>query len=223
MDLYVPQYICLARVAGTGILLDLRKSRYHAAPTPFCEILEAAACGDGAPLIGTPAVDWLISQGLLRLDSLGPVVRPACPTPALIEWSDDSSLSSRVSARILMKSLALQLVSAFWLKFYSLEKILGSLSIAKASHSNKDSITPVDLDAILAASRATHAWIGEADRCLMKSIALYRLLIMKGITAELVIGVRLAPFSAHCWVQKDGAVLNDRIERVRLFTPIVSV
>ena len=32
-----------------------------------------------------------------------------------------------------------------------------------------------------------------------------------------------SPFSAHCWVQQGDVVLNDTIENVRPFTPIMAV
>jgi hypothetical protein len=38
-----------------------------------------------------------------------------------------------------------------------------------------------------------------------------------------VFGVREAPFTAHCWVQDGAVVLNDHLENVDLYTPIMTV
>jgi len=38
-----------------------------------------------------------------------------------------------------------------------------------------------------------------------------------------VIGIRPDPFLAHCWVQHKGLVLNDDIDNVRTFTPILVI
>lgn len=62
-----------------------------------------------------------------------------------------------------------------------------------------------------------------ADRCLPRSIALSTCLAMSGITARAVIGVRLAPFAAHSWVQAGDEVLNDSVEEVLRYQPILVV
>lgn len=222
MEISIGEHICMTRVDSGLILLDLRKSRYQIAASPFSEILEAVARGEGAHFLGTADADWLIKEGHLREGPPGLSVRAAPASAALTDWSDQNCHPARVSPSIFAMALALQVGSVCWLKTYSLERILRSLRAIKMRLVSSNRIGKVGLAVILAAYTSTHAWIGQADRCLMKSIALYRLLIREGITAELVIGVRLAPFSAHCWVQKDGMVLNDRFERVRLFTPIVS-
>jgi transglutaminase-like putative cysteine protease len=71
---------------------------------------------------------------------------------------------------------------------------------------------PKDPDAVLricaAVDRAAtyyfkHAW------CLQRSAAAVCLLRLRGVAAELVIGVRKMPFAAHAWVEVDGQVLNN--------------
>lgn len=60
-----------------------------------------------------------------------------------------------------------------------------------------------------------------ADRCLSRSIALALCLARHGCRAHVVLGVKLAPFAAHCWAQNRGEVLNDEVEEVRRYTPIL--
>lgn len=62
-----------------------------------------------------------------------------------------------------------------------------------------------------------------ADRCLPRSIALVTRLASAGIHSELVIGVRNEPFGAHCWAQHGAVVLNDTVEEVRRYEPILVV
>jgi hypothetical protein len=45
--------------------------------------------------------------------------------------------------------------------------------------------------------------------CLQRSAAAVCFLRLRGIDAELVIGVRKIPFYAHAWAEVDGAVAND--------------
>ncbi|WP_198351105.1 lasso peptide biosynthesis B2 protein [Flavisphingomonas formosensis] len=58
--------------------------------------------------------------------------------------------------------------------------------------------------------------------CLVNSMVLHGLLRSRGARTRWVFGVRLHPFEAHCWVQWRDLVLNDRVEHVRWFTPVVA-
>lgn len=62
-----------------------------------------------------------------------------------------------------------------------------------------------------------------ADRCLPRSIALALCLAARQRRVHVVLGVKLAPFAAHCWVQDGGAVLNDSLEEVQRYSPILIV
>jgi hypothetical protein len=42
-----------------------------------------------------------------------------------------------------------------------------------------------------------------------------------GLRPALVFAVRLDPFAAHCWLQHDELVLNDAVDRVGAFTPVL--
>lgn len=62
-----------------------------------------------------------------------------------------------------------------------------------------------------------------ADRCLPRSIALALALAGRGVRVHTVLGVKLAPFAAHCWVQAGDEVLNDTLEEVLRYQPILVV
>jgi Transglutaminase-like superfamily len=62
-----------------------------------------------------------------------------------------------------------------------------------------------------------------ADRCLPRSIALALCLAARRVRAHVVIGVRIEPFGAHCWVQAGNEVLNESVEEVLLYTPILAI
>ncbi len=59
--------------------------------------------------------------------------------------------------------------------------------------------------------------------CLLDSLALIDAMAVQGCAADWIFGVRLQPFGAHCWVQHRGVVLNDELEHVALFVPILWV
>ena len=60
-----------------------------------------------------------------------------------------------------------------------------------------------------------------ADRCLPRSIAMALCLARRQCRANVVLGVKLAPFAAHCWAQCHDEVLNDELEEVLRYTPIL--
>ena len=61
------------------------------------------------------------------------------------------------------------------------------------------------------------------DACLFRSLFLMRFLAGHGIAATWTFGVRLAPFGAHCWIEYEGAVLNDHLEHAAGFAPILVI
>ncbi len=61
------------------------------------------------------------------------------------------------------------------------------------------------------------------DACLHDSLTGIRLFAAYSIFPSWIFGVRLSPFAGHCWLQIDDILVNDTIERVRHFTPIMVV
>jgi hypothetical protein len=71
-----------------------------------------------------------------------------------------------------------------------------------------------------------HRWIPYAPvsgKCLLRSFMLLRLLQRAGHDAQWVFGVATWPFRAHCWLQCGEMVLDDTVERLVPFHPILAV
>ena len=65
-------------------------------------------------------------------------------------------------------------------------------------------------------------WIYTAhNRCLVDSLILAEFLHRYGYPARLVIAIEPMPFSAHAWVQLGECVIDDTVEAVRRFAPIL--
>lgn len=80
--------------------------------------------------------------------------------------------------------------------------------------------------ALLAIVDRFHAWAPFAPtsaKCLLRSFMLRRLLDRSGLAADWVFGVETWPFSAHCWLQAGATVLDDTVERVSRYTPIMVI
>lgn len=79
-------------------------------------------------------------------------------------------------------------------------------------------------ETVLEAARAfwrLGPWLPVEGECLVRSSMLMRFLHRRGLRADWVFGVRLYPFMAHCWVQIDDVCLNDDVERLAAYTPLM--
>lgn len=82
------------------------------------------------------------------------------------------------------------------------------------------SLYGAQLSAVVRRFLSARRLVPVKGNCLTDSLALLRLLGPAGHGAMLVFGVKLNPFAAHCWVQADDLVLNDRLENVASFSPV---
>ncbi len=85
---------------------------------------------------------------------------------------------------------------------------------------------PLDLERVtrlIAAFRALRLYFPRSYLCLFDSLALLEFLAMYKIMPDWVFGVQSEPFAAHCWLQHEDVVLNDSLESISLYTPIMTV
>lgn len=87
----------------------------------------------------------------------------------------------------------------------------------------KPATTLTDPRTHVARFRAARRFVPITPNCLTDSLALAACLSRRQIRCDLIFGVKLDPFAAHCWLQTDRAVLNDAADRVAAFTPIMVV
>lgn len=70
---------------------------------------------------------------------------------------------------------------------------------------------------------AVRPFYPRSYRCLFDSLALIEFLSGFGLFPSWVFGVAVNPFRAHCWVQDGDYVLNEPVETVQPYTPIMVV
>lgn len=66
-------------------------------------------------------------------------------------------------------------------------------------------------------------WLPIGGACFKRSYLLLTYLHRLGLDADWVIGVRTWPFHAHCWLQAGEVALDDDVERLVAYTPILRV
>ncbi len=205
MSLFNRSDLAWCELGGTLIFLDIATDRY------FCL---ADACN-------RKAFHELEQAGLGRSQ------QPACwPKPT--DWKPPI----RTSLAINNGSFRLPDVArAIWIQRRT-ERRLTSTSFAATLADLRGLLDAVDRRASKSRRTAAqsirafeHARLlrTAADRCLPRSIALALCLAADGERTNLVIGVKLAPFGAHCWVQSGDEVLNDSVEEVLRYQPILII
>jgi hypothetical protein len=140
------------------------------------------------------------------------------PTASLLDLSVQRADVRQVAAAL--SALAFTRLS---LRFGRLHAVLRKLAEAKPPPSAVPAMAPKSMQEVAAAFEQTARIVRSHDQCLSRSVAMARRLAALGLPADLVIGVRLRPFAAHSWVQAGAWLVNDRIDTVRTYTPILSV
>jgi hypothetical protein len=102
--------------------------------------------------------------------------------------------------RALWELLRYDLVAAVW----GFRGVRGGLGKADPQRKPADGFDVAVSEAVDWAA----AFYWKRVLCLQRSSAATRLLRAYGVTAELVIGCRLAPFAGHAWVEVDGRLLS---------------
>jgi hypothetical protein len=66
-------------------------------------------------------------------------------------------------------------------------------------------------------------FLSTRNRCVLESIVLLELFARHALYPTWVFGVHARPFAAHCWLQHDDVVLNDTVEHISHYTPIMMI
>jgi hypothetical protein len=219
------------------VILDVKSDRYCAVPPRAAHWMKRIV--HGWPNVAasqvhaywppdTSALGNLLQRGVLTTDtreaSLAvPRVIPAA-VMTLAPYDDplvDSESTPTPVPRLVVLFFASCLRAALQLRFRSLDAIVRCLE-RHDSASSQDSLDIARAEALVHTFRQLRPlFFGSTQRCLFSSLSLLHFLHANGVRVYWVFGVQLSPFAAHCWLQRGPVVINDRLERVRRFTPIM--
>lgn len=211
MRLWLAPQIFMATVEEDIVVLDVGADRYQCllGATQWM-LLEA----DGSLIVGDEQIgDELLTAGLSVLD------RPAALRTPIVRPSREQASSSATRIEVVRAALSLSVAS---LRFR--RQNFQSLATSVRCSGDKSRLPAAGrLAASLSAAEQVFPWLPGEGECLQRAYQLRHFLADRDLSADWVFGVRTWPFSAHCWLQIGNEVLGDRIERVRLYTPIMVV
>ena len=207
-------WMSFCRIDDTCVFLDVRRNRYTALPWVTAKsIIHGDQCAMPPQVKRqVQALGWLDVDASapdrptaerLALEELDPRFRAYAPSPRLI-----------VEAFWLLGGMRLRLAA------FSFERVLSQVTARNLAASRDNELDPAIVAPLLAAFMGAERFALTSNTCLLRSLALHAALARRGIATNLVFGVKLHPFEAHCWLQQGTTLLNDTIERTGLFAPI---
>lgn len=201
------------RVGTRYIFFDLDADRYFmldAGPALRFERFVAKTADDDD-------VRWLTERGIVDAEAVPSFREPSPMQPPDAEYIRNSG--ARVSILLVLESAAAQRAAQIRLRRSRLAGTLAWLARLQSKAASGAGQVPIS---VATAFDRTRRLLSATDRCLPRSIAMAGVLARHSCRAQLVIGVTI-PFAAHCWVQHEGIVLSDPLDRIRRFTPIFSL
>lgn len=212
------------QVDGHLVFLDIQNDRYFRLSAPLESALVACLHGAAAP---HSSVRRLIQLKVLSESSID-FSPPALLSEETPSYSpvEDSSLSHRPNVNELLGTFAAVFRTHRKLKARGLKRTLEDMASLRAARSRQSShLSLGDAHLLKAADafRRARLYVPIDTCCLLDSVAMITFLAMRRLHANLVFGVAIDPFSAHCWVQHGDSVLNDALGHVLAFTPIRAI
>lgn len=214
----LPDHIHFCEIGGQRVFLDLAGDRYFSLP-PAADAAFASlqdADDDVSTCVGD--IPFLLRAGVLIAVPGGKPITRTChprPTRSLLEGAETRA---GASPRALFEAWLLVLRARHAVKKKKLPAYLQALTRGRPATTNDPAMTPAHA---LGQFRTARRFIPIAPNCLYDSLALCRFLQRRGICADLVIGAKLYPFGAHCWLQQGEIVLNDSLAYARDFEPVL--
>lgn len=216
--LRLPAHVGFCRIGSRHVFLDIAADRYFGLGESLDHAFSRLVDGDP---IDPETVSALIAKGVLAdcgEDAPEPGLKPCAFVPAQHGFPIVGSPAWWPTPRVLLRR-------GLWtrrVRRRSLSNNVGGLQARRASN-RSGSVDPAVVARVARAYRTAELLRSERGQCLPTSLALMDELIGLGMIPQLVFGVQLGPFQAHCWVELTGLLVSEQPERVRPFTPIMVI
>lgn len=218
----LPDHLSFCEVDGRTIFLDLQRDRYIQLDPDTRWILQRYGEASKALEEAGPDVERLRALGLIVPSEWPATLAPATTSVPLRSLLDEPCQSPRPAWPLLPELLETLLRSRRTLKRGGLEVAVNEVRLRNAiPFGPAPSIA--ELAATVGRFRAARRLIPVQPNCLLDSLSLSAFLSRRGARADLVFGVKLDPFAAHCWLQTADAIVNDGADIVTAFTPVLAV
>tara|TARA_R110000787_G_scaffold11153_4_gene37371 strand:- start:4086 stop:4748 length:663 start_codon:yes stop_codon:yes gene_type:complete len=208
--------LSFCRIDNRTLFLDLPADRYFGLGGPLDTAFQALLDTGAAD----PALATLVERGLIIPCPEGGLPGPCPATSPGPILPPPSEPPARPSLLAITMALATRAHWTLRVRYCPLAANIDRLARRKDAFASRPRPTSATIARLAEAHRRAGFILSARDQCLPTSMALMAALTACGARATLVLGVKLDPFQAHCWVELAGTVLNDAPDDVRPFTPI---
>lgn len=233
----LPPHVFVCQTQDCVVFLDARRDKYVGiggdegrALRTLLAASSSPEAHNGAvasisPQLSTTLLNTLVARGFLTLEpapskpfrsvSLEP---GSCALGMGTEYETAPGLTHILSALIACTG------ARFNLRFRGVSGTVARLLAAKRRERNVDRPSTDELQRLISVFRVIRPFLyTKKNQCLLHGLTLHRFLRRYGFNPTWVIGVNIAPFGAHCWVQQNDCVLDDSPEHTLEFTPVVAI
>jgi len=219
------------------VFLDVLKDRYFAveaqktaslrAVVPGWPVGEAARPTETASgEAGSATLAELLARGLLSADPRsGKPATPVCVPAVTSELTSDSfPRPARASPTSMASLTACALSASFMLRFRGFARVVERVRRRNQRHGHTSAFDAEVAHRLVAMFVSLRPFLFTArDMCLFEALALSEFLARHALFPRWVFGVQARPFAAHCWLQHESVLLNDTLDHVGRYTPIMVV
>lgn len=234
-DLFLSTHVHACVADQYLVFLDLKRNEYSCLDRTTTRALCGRLAGLTLPHNSARGGDWLdepteldalvnslSARELLTTDvSLGHRVGVDRSLNARADMTRNLSASSMCTARHIPNVLLSCWVTARKLKQEPIQQIVEAVRSKRKRAARDDARQRGAITELLFAFMAARRLSPQRPVCLFDSLALAEFLAMNEFFPALVFGVRMNPFSAHCWLQEAQTVLNDTIDNTSTYAPIL--
>lgn len=201
------------------IFLDVPRDRYFALADATAACF--ARLTEGAPASAEDELQLQSLVGRLLIEGDGPPIRATVPPPR----AQVSLIDAKASPNPLRDMMAWAAFrrAILQVRYRGLDHLLTGLARTKRGLGSARPPARTVTEQAASSFRRAGDLASLSDRCLPHSIAVTRWLFRRGVGATLVMGISIDPFQAHSWVQVDDVLINERVELVRDFLPILVI
>ena len=205
-------------VRGELVFLDAERDRYFSLRGDAARLF-STLCDDPAAELDPAARSLLLATGLMEESAVGSIPIAARSHIPLTSLYDLPGATGRPNVLAIFE-IAARLVPIR--RALAREGVAGRLRRIADMKASARHVDPRQ-DPIAFSRRfiAARPLVPIGTNCLSDSLALMEFIVSRGSTADLLLGVKLSPFAAHAWVQTSDLILNDHVDYVSEYSPVL--
>lgn len=236
-------YFCVSD--NNVVFRDIRTDTYLAVPITITAAFPTSVVGwpsniecgriEGQASIedSYDALEEMLSQGLLTKNRCeGKIATPFDWPAAVSSLCDDDTRISKASqiwhfpcflkaARAAAKKLRARVLDPEIGPWIITPELIESVRVRKLRDTKE--WNPEKAQRLTRVARELRPWFNEKPVCTLDSLIIIEFFARHALHPDWIFGVQANPPDAHCWVQYDDELVNDTVDVVSQFAPIMAV